>query len=276
MGSQHVHKAVFVAGAGHSGSTLLGHLLGNHAQAFYAGEAKKSIYIGDSTKPLRKRICKLCGEDCPLWSRFDPESKLHLYQQLAHLSGRSVVVDSTKSIEWIERQRRTLPAQTEAYLLFLTRDGRAVVNSRVRKYPNRQPSDLIDDWRRQIEATEQLMQRFDGDTYEIRYEKLATEPEVIMRNLCNFLGLRYTPSMLRFDASNHHPLGGNNGTQFLMSRAQGQDPNQNALGDRIHAYYGSHPAGIQLDLRWRSELPDEVLRLFEKRAGTLNLRFRWP
>ena len=53
--------ATWIIGAGHSGSTLLGMMLGAHSSVFYAGEAKKSVFLGDPTKPKRKRECKLCG-----------------------------------------------------------------------------------------------------------------------------------------------------------------------------------------------------------------------
>ena len=42
-------------------------------------------------------------------------------------------------------------------LLFLGRDGRAVVNSRVRKYPERDPAETVDHWVGQIRATEELV-----------------------------------------------------------------------------------------------------------------------
>ena len=60
--------SVMICGAGHSGSTLLGMILGSHSQAFYMGEGGKARYLGDEKKPLRKRVCKICGEACPVWS----------------------------------------------------------------------------------------------------------------------------------------------------------------------------------------------------------------
>ncbi|NEQ24618.1 MAG: sulfotransferase, partial [Microcoleus sp. SIO2G3] len=63
-------KACFIAGAGHSGSTLLGFILGSHSQGFYCGEAAKSRYLQDDSKKLIKRVCKLCGENCQIWGDF--------------------------------------------------------------------------------------------------------------------------------------------------------------------------------------------------------------
>ncbi|NJL20821.1 MAG: sulfotransferase [Leptolyngbyaceae cyanobacterium SM1_3_5] len=43
-------KVCFIAGAGHSGSTLLGFILGSHSQGFYCGEAAKTRYLQDDSK----------------------------------------------------------------------------------------------------------------------------------------------------------------------------------------------------------------------------------
>src|SRR5262245_25849000 len=91
-----LEKVCFVGGAGHSGSTLLGLVLGAHPSVFYAGEANKSRFLGDASIKQRKRTCKTCGETCRIWSAIDP--KAPLYEALAERSGRPIVADSTKSI----------------------------------------------------------------------------------------------------------------------------------------------------------------------------------
>ncbi len=52
-----MRRVLWMTGAGHSGSTLLGMMLGAHPEIFYAGEAKKAAYLHDERKPLRKRQC---------------------------------------------------------------------------------------------------------------------------------------------------------------------------------------------------------------------------
>ena len=134
VGTQSLERVGFIGGAGHSGSTLLGLMLGAHPRVFYAGEAKKSLFLGDATKPLKKRVCKLCGETCPVWSRVRPGGDL--YAELAAMTGRPIVIDSTKSLEWIDARLAALEASAiPRALFFLGRDGRAVVGSRRRKYP---------------------------------------------------------------------------------------------------------------------------------------------
>lgn len=268
--------AVAIGGAGHSGSTLLGLVLGSHSDVFYAGEAKKSLFIGDARKPLRKRVCKICGPDCEVWSRFDVPPDPDLYEQLSRITGRSGIVDSTKKTDWIVERRAEVEAAGGAHkLIFLTRDGRAVVNSRVRKYPDLDPAIHVDEWIAQIEATDALVRERPEAATLVRYEALATEPEATVREVCAFLGVAFEPTMLAYHEKAHHPLGGNTGTQSVVARANGLESGLAKVPARSAGFYAGLRGGFALDLRWRDELPDEVLRVFEARASEINERFRW-
>lgn len=266
--------AVAICGAGHSGSTLLGLVLGSHSEVFYAGEAKKTLFLGDATKPLKKRACKLCGLDCPVWSRFAVPPTPDLYEQLARITGCSVVVDSTKKPDWIRERAAELDrAGVRQARVLLVRDGRAVVNSRVRKYPDEAPEAIIEAWRAQIHASRALIDERPEDGVEVRYEELATDPERVVRSLCAFLGLAFEPAMLRYHEHAHHPLGGNTGTQSVVARAR--ESAAVSVPARSRDFYGPLAGGFRLDLRWREELPERVRTLFEERAGVDNRPFEW-
>ncbi len=276
-------RAVLICGAGHSGSTLLGLILGSHTACFYCGEAGKVRYLGDSRKALRKRVCKLCGESCPLWSSFSWDPDQPLYSQIARATGSPVIIDSTKSTAWIKQRLAELAvagrpgAPLPAVLIFLGRDGRAVVSSRIRKYPDREPGELIGHWRRQIETSRELYAQYDGPKCEVRYEQLASEPERTVRELCAVIGLDFEPAMLAFEQHEHHPLGGNNGTQYLVARSRFDHPDEAfvSLGERSRDYYRRHGGAIELDLRWLQELAAPHLVLFEELAGDTNRDLRW-
>lgn len=264
--------AVAICGAGHSGSTLLGLVLGSHSQCFYAGEAKKSLFVGDARKPLRKRVCKICGESCEVWGRFrgpDPD----LYEALATITGKPVIVDSTKDVSWIRARAVELAERGVPHKrLFLTRDGRAVVNSRLRKY-GADPIAIVDEWIAQVRATEALVSEHPDTCMRVRYEALATEPEKTIERVCAFLDLPFEPEMLRYEKKLHHPLGGNTGTQSVVARAMEAEGGLAEVPHRSRAFYESLEGGFRLDLRWQTELPTEVLRLFEDRAGRDNAPF---
>lgn len=266
---------VMIGGAGHSGSTLLGMILSGLAGAVYIGEGAKVRYLGDMSKPLVKRACKICGDDCAFWNGFRWDTSRGLYEQVAAHSGARIVVDSSKKPDWIAARAGELRAGgQEARLIVLTRDGRAVVNSRLRKYPDRDPAAQIADWMEQIEAARALAEHFPGPVLHLAYEELATEPEATARRLADFVGAPYDPAMLAFSSREHHPLGGNNGTQFLAARGQpggaGLEP-----GVRSAAYYRDHPDAIRLDLRWKDEFSPDHAALFEQMAGPLNQSMKW-
>ncbi|MGF1467992.1 MAG: sulfotransferase [Sandaracinaceae bacterium] len=269
-------RLVAIAGAGHSGSTLLGLVLGSHPSVVYAGEAKKSRFLGDPKKPLRKRVCKLCGPDCPVWSRIEARPAPDVYEALSRLTGAPTVVDSTKDPAWIREGRRLADRAGIAHrLLFLQRDGRAVVNSRLRKDRGADPDDLIRRWRARIEATRALVAEHPDRSLEVRYEALATEPRATVRRICAFLGLDFDERMLSYEAADHHPLGGNTGTQSVVARAAGLPDTLAEVPDRSRSYYQPLRRGFRLDLRWRDELPGAVRARFEELAGEVNAPFRW-
>jgi len=266
---------VMIGGAGHSGSTLLGMILSGLAGALYIGEGDKVHYLGDMTKPLKKRACKICGDDCAFWNGFRWDTSRGLYEQVAAHSGARIVIDSSKKPDWIAARAEELRAGGHmARLIILTRDGRAVVNSRLRKYPDRDAASQITEWMEQITAARALAADFPGEVLNLAYEELATRPEDTARRLAAFIGAPFNASMLAFSSREHHPLGGNNGTQFLAARGQ-QGGADVQPGARSAAYYRDHPDAIRLDLRWKDELHDTHAALFEQMAGSLNQSMKW-
>jgi hypothetical protein len=271
-------KVCFIAGAGHSGSTLVGMVLGSLPDCFYAGEAGKTRYLHNSKKDPRKRMCKLCGPECPVWSGFHVRGDIDLYEQISQTVDKPIVIDSTKNLKWLRERVRSLEATSSVpHFIFLQRDGRAVINSRVRKYPNKDPEDLIGAWVERMVETQALFDELTCPKAILRYEEFASEPERMTRQLCQFLNIDYLSDVLDFYLHEHHPLGGNNGTQLLVARHQGPNPERpyQRIGDRSREYYEKHIAGIKLDLRWKTELDPEIARLFDRVAGDVNDSLRW-
>ncbi len=269
---------VMICGAGHSGSTLLGLILGRAEGAFYIGEGAKIRYLHDLNKPLRKRACKVCGEACPVWSGFHWNSARPLYRQVAAHTGARIIVDSTKNPAWIAARSRELADEGGGRaLIYLQRDGRAVLNSRFRKYPERDAAGQIQSWMDQISASQRAFDAFEGPKITVRYEELATRPEAVIRKICDVLSLPFRPEMLAFNEGESHPLGGNTGTQFVAARSKvADDPGAiMKLTPRTHDYYAKHSGDIRLDLRWKTEMPAARLALFNDMAGEFNAGMAW-
>ncbi len=271
-------KVCFICGVGHSGSTLLGLILGSHRDCFYCGEAAKTRFLHNPDKPIKKRVCKICGFDCPVWGDLNLTDNLDLYEQVSRKTQKPITIDSTKNLEWLTEQLFAIaPTTAQPFLIFLQRDGRAVLNSRIRKYPDKDIQELIETWRNQIQLTNELFQNFDRKKIKVHYEELATEPEKVTRNLCDFLEIDYQPQMLEYYQQEHHPLGGNNGTQFLVAKARGEKIKEPivSLSEKNRYYYQEHSLGIRLDLRWKEELKPDIQILFEEIAGAENEELKW-
>lgn len=267
-------EVVFMAGAGHSGSTLLGLVLGAHPRAFYAGEANKSRFLGDEKTALRKRTCKVCGPSCPVWGDLVVEGDL--YEALSARTQRPIVVDSTKELSWIEAQAADLSSKgVRLALVSLSRDGRAVLASGLRKNPEADPRELSRAWVAQIEASAALAQRFEGRVTAVRYEALATAPEPTIRSLTDALGWSFEPAMLTPWSSEQHPLGGNAGTQSLLVGSRTHKDGALPVSGDKRRYYEDHPRDFLLDTRWRSELSSDAVRAFEEIAGQTNRAHAW-
>lgn len=256
-------------------------VLGSHPDAFYAGEAKKSRFLGDEKKPLRKRVCKLCGLNCEVWGDFRVPPEPDLYEQLARKVGARVIVDSTKDPAWIRERAAELDrVGVTQKRVFLVRDGRAVVNSRLRKTPDEPIERTIERWQTRIRETRALVAERPEVSTLVRYEELVTAPEVVVPRLAAFLDLAYDPNMLRYEAHRHHPLGGNTGTQSVVARAEvaqadGVPGAFAAVPERSRDYYQDLRGGFRLDLRWKTEMPAEALRAFERQAGEDNRSYEW-
>jgi hypothetical protein len=265
-------KVCFICGAPHSGSTLLGLILGSHSQCFYAGEANKVkfLHLENSHKDS---TCKICGKDCPIWGDFYIDDIKDLYEQLSVKTHKPIIIDSTKKPSWLEKQIKNLEDRgVKSYLIYLFRDGRGVINSRLRKYKSSDPSEVIDDWITHIKKTNKIFQNFPEEKIKIQYKNLALNPEKTVKTLIDLLKIEFETSMINFYQFEHHPLGGNIGTQSLIIKAQKEKTTASPikLSERNKYYYQDHPLQIKYDQRWKKELDPIILKLFDKKAGEFN------
>lgn len=274
---------VFTGTAGHSGSTLLGLMLGAHPSIFHAGEADTTQYFGDQSVPLKKRVCRVCGPGCVVWGDLRVEPGQDLYEVLSRRTGRPIVFDSTKGVGWIKFQVAALRGVVQLHLIVFSRDGRAVVNSNLRKYPGTSAHDHATAWVERMRAVEELALHWPGSVYRLRYEELALWPVPTLRALADFLGIAFDPTMPNPWDSEQHLLGGNNGPLHLLLRKRAIDGGTGVFtpDDKMrdwypaHPYYSTHPHGIVLDLRWKHEMSAEVLAVFDAIAGETNRAYAW-
>jgi hypothetical protein len=181
-----------------------------------------------------------------------------------------ILVDSSKDSEWITNSEIYSHKQGfEVCLILLKRDGRGIVNSRLRKYPERKPETIISNWVQKMKTSSSQFEAFNGKKIEVYYEELASDPKNVIQEICATFSLSYSESIFQLNKRNYHPFGGNNGTQYLFS-----DGNI-GLGHHVKDYYENHSGKIEPDMRWKRELSKENKDLFEHIVGEFNEDYIW-
>lgn len=300
-------KVLFIMGAGHSGSSLLALILGSHPQCFSAGELQglpnrygKNLYIdcvncnsqfweetfgeaglkkladGLADARLNKYVPLKVEKVIRGWLGTD--EVFNPYSFMLSQLQKDVIIDASKSYEWIKKKikgKEFKSGKIEGYLLHLVRDGRAVVNSYLRKYPSKDMAKLTQHWVEKTKERQAFFAVFESSRrMEVAYEELASKPDETVKKICNFIGIEFRPDMIEYWKFPHHDISGNDGTYSLVRRYQEKE----ALAKvrEIHGdYYDRLDLGIKLDLRWQQELLAEKLEVFNRIAGEFNKPYEW-
>ena len=136
---------IFIIGTGHCGSTLLDCMLGSHSLCFSLGEFKQLPFMYKQGG----HVCGVCDSRCPFWentinlktlvARLNrTASKNWVIQSLSRLlnpysyifsklPNTNILIDSSKSISWVQQQITSMPSNIRTMVVFLLRDGRALV-----------------------------------------------------------------------------------------------------------------------------------------------------
>ena len=277
-------------------------ILDSHSRIRGLGELNQLGPIIDKAAAGSGALCSFCGPDCPLWSvRFDQTvlrryfsrkgilaaqrrslARRHrsIYAHFHAWTDEPVLTDSSKNLLWIERALRPdyVWRNMDPMLIFLTRDGRAVVNARLRKHADLTARAAATEWADRIRLTDRLFSRFPRErALQISYELLAREPEATMASVCDFLGVDFEPRMLRYWENEHHVVRGN---QWLIESCR-RHVRGGGNGEKAHQpktwtgrgsenWHERETPGIRFDERWREELSAENLAVFDSVAGDLN------
>jgi hypothetical protein len=214
-------KVALIAGAAHGGTTIPNLMLGQHPEIFATGKLRDfpngDVFSENKVCAPGDRSCWecSCGElarHCPFWKEVREryaqladrpldERLPGLYRIIIELSGRSFVGDVTHNVDYA-RQLMEIP-DIDLYLIHVVRDGRGVVNSRLRKDYNmgllgktgwrhtRRVIKLSRRWVRQHHALGALEHRMGRKAVRISHEDLCTNPRDTLRPVGECLGLDF-------------------------------------------------------------------------------------
>lgn len=230
------NKIIYIAGSGHSGSTLLNLLLGQHPSCVALGEVhqvlKESRFTGLDHQKTHQALCS-CGnsiDNCQLWKTVAGEvrskgitSYAERYKVLLETMGKfygesSIAVDASKGIENLEpllkaglgkdikvvyliRDVRSYTISWADSLRILRSRGRQISDVKQKKNPllriwMNYPSYYFVEWYHTQKKVERFLDEHGVTRFRLGYEELSLYPDQMMERLCGFLGLEYRPEMV--------------------------------------------------------------------------------
>jgi len=197
------------------------------------------------------RLSRCAARHEPANLRAYRDFNIQLVESLQEVTKRHVFVDSSKLAHRLDLLLRSGAAQAWNFrILYLLRDGRAVVASHKRRGLSVLRASIA--WRYRLRMIRQVLARHRPEhVMRLPYELLCTDPETALKRLCEFAGIAYEPTMLRFRDRIQHQIGGN--------------PMRFNSDDRI-----------RLDERWRQELRWPARAVFRLVAGAEQRRLGYP
>lgn len=283
-------KVIYILGTGHCGSTLLDLILGSHSNMFSLGEVYRVV---SSDLPLP--ICDICEEECQFWKpelvtklrkAYKPtlavrigrkmglmeRQEVAFYRSLFEASKKNILVDSSKNPGWINRNGKVLESSNiKPILLYLSRDGRAVVNSYFRKYPERGLEHIAHNWNSRVTAINECFTSWSSESkIHIRYEELAKNPRETIKKIMDFIQTPCEEEMMRFWEKPHHLVNGNAGTKSMLLKFRDTHRHAQWVEANEKDYYKNQELGIKFDERWRKELDTAQIAAVNKIIDPLN------
>jgi hypothetical protein len=300
-------KVLFILGIGRSGSTMLDLMLGSHSAGFSLGEISKIPHIMKH-KGTPAAFCP----DSTFWTdrftladaqqlsrglsghRLHPYIPLKIEKTIRELTRTDAVfnpytllfdkiqkpllIDSSKYPFWVKPRlqgREFREGKIQAYICHMVRDGRAVVNSYLRAFPDLTIDTLSERWLNNLNDCEAIYTEFPDDRKrQVRYEVLATDPVGTMQSVCQWLDIPFEPTMLEYWKGDHHYVAGSRSARAMIARYREQPVG--AEVEAVHGdYYHKMDLAIKLDVRWRDELSADNLKRFYELIGDRNQPFEW-
>jgi len=162
---------------------------------------------------------------------------------LCKVCKKELVVDSSK--DYLKAVGLYLQRPELVRLVVLTRDGRGVLHSNLKRKFSINSS--IKGWKNYYSRSMLLMNRNVNKKHilNVKYEELVKQPEVVLREICEFTGITFQKQMLDFSNHTHHIANGND-MRF------------------------SSNSTIKADDEWQIKLSPDVIKTFETMAGSLN------
>jgi hypothetical protein len=223
-------RVMYIAGAAHSGSTLLDMMLNAHPRIFSAGELvnlNRVKFKKGKVKPTRCACGAVGLSQCRFWSRVDRrlgelgggsiaelnlqepqrgagshEADVLLFRAIAEVSGKDIIVDSSK----IPSRLKYLLGLDglEVYPIHLVREPAGQINSVIAKHGLMKSILYYEVVHAQVR---QILKTVPHSR--VKYEKLIIDPECTLGRVLERVGLDFHPRQLSWAEAERHGFAGN-------------------------------------------------------------------
>jgi hypothetical protein len=270
---------VFIVGCDRSGTTLLRLMLNQSSELYITPETKfliplqenQAIY-GDFTQPYQRYFFIRDLQTNPATSKTftfavlgltiaEAESALAQAAPTDFAGAAEAIFTTVAQKKHKQRWGDKTPHQIQnisflaeafasAKFVHIIRDGRGVaVSIRKAGWHGGKISKIAQYWQQQVNAGISAGKTLDSSRYyEVFYEQLLQQPEVTLRDLCDWLYLEYTPQMLKY----YH------------------DASSNIQPEHINLFeLNQKPIDASRAYAWKYQLSKQDLADFESLAGNL-------
>ena len=210
-------KIVYIAGLGHSGSTILDMALGAHPNITGLGEVY-AVFNKTNYSDLFKNSTCSCGEkgdNCSFWKNAKKISIKNLsteekYLQLIELFSQKygddmILVDSSKnSYPYL----KLLNERFDLRIIYLTRDYRSWIYSRYTRI-KKPLLYLFVRWFMENKKLLSVLKKYKLNVLKVGYEELALFPEFILKKISKYIDVPYSDLMKTPANTKSHIISGN-------------------------------------------------------------------
>lgn len=223
-------KLVFIAGLGHSGSTLFDLLLGAQHNTMGLGEI--DVYINKEKRDwfLQRYdkypcTCKLAPSQCSVWGNFKDyieknfdKSYARIYRQLIEIvlekTESNIIVDSSKNIHALQRVFQSLPeiglSKSQFLVIHLVKDIRSFTTSSLQTSRSQSVIRTAKNWMKANKRIEQYVKNHNIKALNIGYDELTLSTEYIMKRVYDFISDQHNCGVsLDLSTSDSHIISGN-------------------------------------------------------------------
>jgi hypothetical protein len=237
--------AVFILSSPHSGSTWTGYVLGSNPASAFLGEYHRAWNDGLRAPCI---VCNARGLGfCKVLSDLEDEPVERAFDLAFARTGKRVIVDSSKDVEWIRSFRTDDPADIR--LVHLVRDPRGFYASAKRRVRDGLDQ-VMSKWCKENEDFRDFIAASGLSGVTASYDLLAQSPETEFCRLFEFCGMAFREESLRYWNVEHHAWAGNGASHALLKGSGYDCPLVTGDVD----FYKEKSQTLFHDLRWRLAL----------------------